>query len=570
MNQTRELALASVFNKDGLDEVAARLKKLGIRLISTGGTATYLRNHGVEVTEVSVLTGSPEMFGDLVKTLHPGVHGAILPPRTKANDAELVTHGISRIDFVYVSIYDLLGALDQGVTDVGELAKLCDMGGPAMIASGAKGALLELTKKFEKEEDRPDYDDGTSYLGPIIVTSVEDAHKALDWIEAGLPNPEQFVQAMAAKAFWICATHRAGAAVALGDGQFSALLGEKVAVCKYGENAWQTPAALYSAETDDPLSLDKFKLVGGTEPSYNNLVEMERLLQTMTHITAGFDVNFDEVPLIALGAKHGNCCGASALIPGEEVRNADDTLKNMLRGDPTAIFGGLVMVNFDIDYQLANTLVRWGLSGDQPRILDAVIAPSFTDKAIEVLSRKKGKCRLLANPALATLNRESLDTAPRFRYVRGGFLVQPNYTFVLNLDDPAIEKHHLGALDMQTRQDILLAWAIGSTSNSNTITLVRDDTLVGNGTGQQDRVSCCELVIKRALKAGHTAEGAVAYSDSFFPFPDGPQTLANAGITTILTSSGSVKDQATVDLCQEHDINLLMIPDKLGRGFFGH
>jgi phosphoribosylaminoimidazolecarboxamide formyltransferase/IMP cyclohydrolase len=179
------------------------------------------------------------------------------------------------------------------------------------------------------------------------------------------------------------------------------------------------------------------------------------------------------------------------------------------------------------------------------RLLDGVLAPSFSEEARIELNRKKGKCRLLENSALIHLGSSSLDKVPRFRYVRGGFLRQPNYTFVLDFKDRDLEIVGPQCSEAQAT-DLLLAWAVGSTSNSNTITLVKNGILVGNGIGQQDRVGAATLAITRALRSGHDTAGAVAYSDSFFPFPDGPETAARAGVTAIIQPGGSVKDSEVI------------------------
>jgi phosphoribosylaminoimidazolecarboxamide formyltransferase/IMP cyclohydrolase len=210
----------------------------------------------------------------------------------------------------------------------------------------------------------------------------------------------------------------------------------------------------------------------------------------------------------------------------------------------------------------------------QRRLLDGIIAPAFSPAAIEMLKRKGDKCRLLVNPALASLPKNSLDRHRRFRYVRGGFLAQPNYGFILELPpSPSFEKRGgeaLGEISDQQKSDMLLAWAAGSTSNSNTVTLVKDGMLIGNGVGQQDRVSCCQLAVKRAVDAGHSTKNAVAYSDSFFPFVDGVETLSQAGICAIMATSGSVRDSEIKKFCQGKNIALYLIPDSEARGFFGH
>ena len=329
--------------------------------------------------------------------------------------------------------------------------------------------------------------------------------------------------------------------------------------CAYGENAWQAPARLVHDETDDPLAIGRFTQLEGSPLSFNNLAELDRQLQTITHIAAAFDVAGD-VPAIAVGTKHGNPCGAAVA----DTPVAATEL--MVTGDLRAIFGGCVMLGFAVDEAVADALINHASEGR--RLLDLVAAPSFTGEATELLARKQGKCRLLANPALATLGRGSLDESPRRRPVRGGALEQPNYTFVLDLADPALERH--GELSPAQERDLLLAWAVGSTSNSNTSTIVRGGQLLGNGVGQQDRVGGCALAVTRARDAGHEITGAAAYSDSFFPFPDGPQVLIDAGVTAIFSTSGSVRDDEVRAAVRAAGVALAQLPDRAARGFFGH
>jgi len=380
-------------------------------------------------------------------------------------------------------------------------------------------------------------------------------------LKQGQPDKENFLSDLAAKAEATVASYCLDSARYLSGGKHEGMVGEAALACKYGENAWQNPAALYGVDTADPLSLDKFELVAGTDPSYNNLCDVDRMIQTTTHIAAAFDLNRGTVPLIAIGVKHGNACGAAV---GESPR---EVLEKMLSGSLRAIFGGLVTTNFSIDESLAEILLTYKMK-ERRRLLDGIAAPSFTEGAVETLKRSGDKCRFLANPALEKIGKGSLDVSPRFRYVRGGFLWQPNYTYVLDFKDSKLEK--LGTVARELEDDLLLAWGIGATSNSNTITLVKDKMLIGNGVGQQDRVGAVELAIHRAQIEGHDPKGAVAYSDSFFPFPDGPETLANAGMKAILASSGSKGDEAVKALCRDRGVALYLIPDATGRGFFGH
>jgi phosphoribosylaminoimidazolecarboxamide formyltransferase/IMP cyclohydrolase len=432
-------------------------------------------------------------------------------------------------------MYPLEQAIAEGKS-YEEVVEMMDIGGPAMLSSASKG-------------------------GRIVICDPADRQKVIDWLKDGCPDDVEFRRQLAAKADFIVSQYRSLTANHSSDGKYIGIFGERVAECKYGENAYQSPAALYSCGTDDPLALDQFVVIEGTPLSYNNFCDVDRLLQTVSHIDATFAINKDASTAIAVGAKHGNPCGtattATIITAGAAGTDRSEVLKNMMLGDPLAIFGGLVMTNFEVDAESCEVLVG--------KMLDGIIAPAFTDVAIDMLRRKGDRCRFVVNPALGDL---SLDTATRFRYVRGGLLVQPNYTFIPDFGHGDIVKH--GSATSAQEYNMMLAWAIGSTSNSNTITLVKNGQLIGNAVGQQDRVGAANLAITRAQRSGHDVTGAVAYSDSFFPFTDGPQTLIDAGVTAIFTSSGSIKDHEVIDVCAEHSVVLYMVPDKDGRGFYGH
>jgi phosphoribosylaminoimidazolecarboxamide formyltransferase/IMP cyclohydrolase len=329
------------------------------------------------------------------------------------------------------------------------------------------------------------------------------------------------------------------------------------------ENGQQGMMSHYAfmPESGDPLALHKFKQVAGPAPSYNTLCDVDRLLQTITHAVAGLLKNGRQRQWkIALAAKHGNCCG------GAYSELDSHATQFAIEGDLRAVFGGVIITNFEIDAAIATDLLQHESKGVR-RLLAAVIAPSFTAHAVELLKGKGDKCVLLANPALASIDATSLDTHARIRYVRGGFLEQENYTFVPHL----LGSECIGPLPDESRlTDMAFAWAIGSTSNSNTITLVSHGKLIGNGVGQQDRVGAAELAIKRAHDAGHAIRDAVAYSDSFFPFSDGPLCLIQAGVHAILATSGSIRDHEVKDACIAHETSLLLVPDTEARGFFGH
>jgi phosphoribosylaminoimidazolecarboxamide formyltransferase/IMP cyclohydrolase len=336
-------------------------------------------------------------------------------------------------------------------------------------------------------------------------------------------------------------------------------------------------------------------------------------LQTWTHVGASWLVNFGLPPFIAIGKKHGNDAGVGIGV-GVGITKAA-TLEKMATGNTEAMFGGSVMVNFEITADDAEVLVSAGMRNGRIQKFDTVIAPGFGPGVTDLLARKGGKCRLVLNPALASV--PMLDSAMRFRYVRGGFLLQPNYEMLLRKDDPDLRIFGPEPSE-EVWKDIILLKAICDTSNSNTITIGKDGQLWGNAVGQQFRVGASELAVKLSIDSGHgkpvelldvatnavtkfmggirrmkrrynpadlarvavesalkaqyknRLKNAIAVSDSFFPFPDAVLVLINAGIKTIFSTSGSIQDAVIQKLCVDKGITLVQLPDAKARGFFGH
>lgn len=532
---TKPNALISVFDKEsGVIPFARDLVELGWNIYSSGGTADRLAKEGIEVTDVASLVGGGAILGHKVVTLSRELHAGLLA-NYESELEEMEKLGLPYMDLVCFNFYPLSDELaDVQATTHSVIAKT-DIGGPTAVNSGAKG-------------------------GRIIVLDESDYQNTLDWLRAGKPDEQAFIQACRGKAFFATSKYYAPAAEFHSDGKYHAIHGERVEELKYGENPYMNPAALYKTDDDDPLAVHKFVAVDGDKRSLVGLTDVDCLLQTLTHLAAGFEFNFGSVPLMAVGVKHGNACGAAV------GNDAVEVIRKMVAGDKRALFGGVVMTNFTITAAVAEALTDRD-EDDPPRLYDGIFAPAFDDDVEAVLARKKGKCRMMANPALAELTMDSLDIAPRIRPVRGGYLKQPNYTLVLDLVDSTV---HGGELTDQQARDIVQAWAIGCTSNSNTITLIRAGQLIGNGVGQQDRVGAAELALKRARDAGHEIQGAVAWSDSFFPAPDGPEVLANAGVEAIFASSGSMRDSETIAMCEKHEVTLYMQPDVKVRGFAKH
>ncbi len=545
--QGKRVALISVYNKAGIEEFAKELVDLNWFILSSGGTAKTLTKAGIPVTDVAELVGGDAILGHRVVTLSREVHAGLLARKDNADDmAELKKLGIPVIDMVCCDFYPMKDIIAKPETTIDSVVEMTDIGGPTMVRSAAKAGRIVICDPIARQ---------------WILYELKVNDNKL--------TPEH-IQWMRAKAEYEVAKYVFESAKFQSSGKYIGLLGREKASCKYGENPYMTPAAFYTTETDDPLAIDKFELVQGTDPSFINYTDIDRLLQTMTHIAAGFDLNFSKVPLIGVGVKHGNPCGVAY---GDDPA---ETIKNMVMGDHLAIFGGFVMFNFKLTAELTEILLTTNMPEGKRLLLDGVICSSITNEAIEMLQRKGDKCRILINPALSNLNKDSLDTTDRIRPVRGGFLKQPNYTYILNLKDPkvVVTGNEKALLDDQLKnlifKDLILAWAVGCTSNSNTTTLVCPDGLIGNGVGQQSRVASCQVAIFRAQNADHMTNGAVAYTDSFFPEPDGPEELAKANAKIVFASSGSVKDEIVQAKCQELGLILIQLPDKVCRGFFGH
>ncbi len=535
-------ALLSVSNKEGIGEFAQKLTEHDFTIYSSGGTAKEIRKAGVPVVDVSTIVGGDAILGHKVVTLSRHLFAGILADTRKPAEMEEIERlGLPLMHLVCVDMYPLTQEIAKKDSTPESVTENTDIGGPTMLRAAAKGSR-------------------------IVICDPADRTRVIDWLKLGEPE-NGFITELRAKAEYEVAKYAAASAQYVSQGKYFSIFGEMTLACKYGENAYQNPAALFSTGSNDSLALENFVLVEGTPPSYNNLCDLDRLLQILTHLAAAFSKNFASYPAMVVGVKHGNACGAAI---GSQTDKAK-LIEEMFAGDPVSIFGGLVMVNFTITTELAELFYEKMM---EKKMLDGIIAPEISPEAIEMLKRKKGKCRFIVNKALSALpGTQSLDRNSRFRYVRGGILVQPNYTHVLDLrqmDENSTKFFCPKEMSVDALIDVALAWTIGSTSNSNTITIVKDGKLLGNAVGQQDRVGGAELAITRAKRSGHDLEGSVAYSDSFFPFPDAVEVLINAGVKTIYTSSGSINDKFTIELCESRGVNLIMVPDAEGRGFFGH
>ena len=353
--------------------------------------------------------------------------------------------------------------------------------------------------------------------------------------------------------------------------QFTSLL-------RNGENQ-RTRAALFRERQKHALSIENWKparaLNFAADVSKIALVDIERATRTALAIACVFEKNWDSVPDIAVGVKHGNVCGAAIGTTPEAA------LKGMIEGDPRALFGGTVVTNFAIDTAGAQLLHDYGGygHGGAKRVIASLGAPHISDEAYEELFRKSRALVALQNPALARLCAALIPAKPVFRQLPllGAWVAEEPDLFVLDFKDDRIRIEqdpqrvpHDPFEDTQVLKDIALAQAVCWTSNSNTITIARDGRVLSNAVGGQDRVGACEAAGRKLPERERNAPGNVAASDSFFPFSDGLLMLRSYGVRIVFTTQGGQREREVAEEARTNGMSLMWLPDKVARGFFGH
>lgn len=496
-------ALLSVTDKAGLTDLAAALQRHGYQLIASGGTARHLREAGFAVTGVGELTGYPEIFGGRVKTLHPAVHGGILGP-TVAAFAETAELGIAPIDLVAVNLYRLEDALARGAGEA-ETVEQIDIGGPAMLRAAAKNCQRVTVVP-----------DPSRYLELIAE---------LDNNDGGTSLP--FRRRMAALAFRRCGQYDAAIADWL-----EGLTGERAGLAlRYGENPHQ--AAVLRVPGDDLAAVGLVQH-GGKELSYNNLVDLVAAVKLVA--------DFAE-PCCGV-IKHTNPCGFG-LGPGVAG------LERALTCDPVSAFGGVFAFNAGIDDATAGILAG--------RFLEIIAAPSYGEGALARLTKKKNVRVLtvdLARFARATAGRSrAWGSLHLWQEEDAGFPELADWDVVAG-DDP----------DPATRTALEMAWKVCKHGKSNAIVIAAGGATLGCGFGQMSRVDSVDLAVMKAANQGLDLRGAVAASDGFFPFPDGVQKLAAAGVRAVVAPGGSIRDDEVAAAAKEAGITLILT----GRRHFNH
>ena len=498
-------ALISVSDKNGVVEFAQRLRSLGWEIIATGGTMKLLRDKGVEVINISDVTGFPEICDGRVKTLHPKVHGGLLARRDDPNHLQaLKDNGIEFIDMVCVNLYPFRQTIAKPDVTMEDAIENIDIGGPSMLRSAAK-----------------------NYKDVTVVCDPADYDRIIGEIEAtGNTTVETRLQ-LSAKAYTHTAEYDSMIATymrkAAGLNEKLFLEFDAVQSLRYGENPHQQ-ARFYGSADARAYSLATAKQLNGKELSYNNIQDANAALC----IVREFDEPF------CVGLKHMNPCGAAI---GTDVM---DAWTKAYEADKVSIFGGIVAVNREITREVAEAM--------KPIFLEIIMAPSFSDEALEVLCTKK-------NLRLLVVDMSKDDSVTKqYVSVNGGLLVQ-------DLDKTTAEvkaEMCVTAAKPTAEQltDLNFGWRIVKHVKSNAIAVVKDGHTVGVGAGQMNRVGSAEIALKQAHAAGFT-EGLVLASDGFFPFDDSVTLAAQYGVTAIVQPGGSVRDEDSIKKADENGITML-------------
>ncbi|MDP8927839.1 MAG: bifunctional phosphoribosylaminoimidazolecarboxamide formyltransferase/IMP cyclohydrolase [Actinomycetota bacterium] len=535
-------ALVSVYDKTGVVELAAGLDQLGVVIISTGTTAGTIAAAGVPVTEVAEVTGFPECLDGRVKTLHPRVHAAILADRDKPpHMAELESLAIPPIDLVICNLYPFQETMAAGGTNA-EIVEMIDIGGPTLLRAAAK-----------------------NHAAVGIVVDPDDYGRLLVELRSTGGLNEETRHLLAAKAFQHTAAYDAAiAAWFQRDEPFPNQLGpvyHRERTLRYGENPHQR-AAYYLDVAGGRWGLSSAVQHHGKELSYNNLLDADAAWAMVG--------DFDE-PCVAI-VKHTNPAGLALAHKGRDGREGDlaSAYERAVTGDPVSAFGGIVAANRSIDRAVAERIAEV--------FSEVVVAPGYSEDALEVLRRKKN-LRLLeiTRPTLTVLREDpaggtaaepggrglAAGGAPPLvmRSVQGGLLVQD-----ADIERETVEAWKVaGAVtpDEATFSDLRFAWQVCKHVKSNAIVLAKDRQVVGVGAGQMSRVDAVRLAVQKS--AGRAA-GAVLAGDAFFPFRDGPDAAAAAGVTAIVQPGGSLRDAEVVAAADERGIAMIFT----GRRHFRH
>ncbi|RSK29217.1 bifunctional phosphoribosylaminoimidazolecarboxamide formyltransferase/IMP cyclohydrolase PurH [Bacillus sp. HMF5848] len=501
----KKRALVSVSNKENLVPFVQGLQALGYEVISTGGTKKQLEENGVTVIGISEVTGFPEILDGRVKTLHPAIHGGLLAMRSKQEHTQQIKeHAIQPIDVVCVNLYPFKETISKPNVRFEDAIENIDIGGPSMLRSAAK-----------------------NHEAVTVVVDPEDYEKVLVELKDTGDTTVETRRRLAAKVFRHTAAYDALIAEFLttqSGEEFPesyTVTYEKKQDLRYGENPHQQ-AAFYKKPLSTSVSIAAATQLHGKELSYNNINDADAALAIVKEFSNP----------AAVAVKHMNPCGVGV---GETIHEA---YLRAYEADSTSIFGGIVALNREVDVQTAQAL--------HEIFLEIIIAPSFSDEALQVLQGKK-------NIRLLQIDMNADDKAEnRVVSVHGGMLVQTEDAYTLeNADVQVVTKREPTE---QEWQDLRLAWQVVKHVKSNAIVLAKDSMTIGVGAGQMNRVGAAQIAI---TQAGDKAIGSAMGSDAFFPMADTVEAAARAGVTAIIQPGGSIRDNDSIVKADEYGITMV-------------
>jgi len=521
LSKDKKLALISVSDKTDLAALAKGIKSFGFDIVSTGGTAEFLRKAGIKVIEVQELTGYPKMLDGRVKSLHPAVFSGILADRSKKSHMkDLKTYKIRPIDIVVCNLYPFEQVTSRPKFSHDEAIENIDIGGPSMVRAAAKNY-----KDVAIIVDPADY--------KSILAELRKKHGKLSF---------ETKEMLAGKAF--SHTKRYDSLISLyfksrqkKEGEQTLpkdidVFIEKIQDLRYGENPHQR-AAFYRDIGSKGACIADIKQLHGKELSFNNIYDIDSAWQI---------VNYFALPTVAI-IKHTNPCGVG------QADKIEYAYKKAFASDPVSAFGSVIAANRTVNEEMARAM------GDL--FVEAIVAPEFDKKAIRILQQKK-------NLRVIEMGKDSINkgcTGYDFKRVRGGFLVQDPDKLELSVSDIKVVSRK--APSVAEMEDLFFAWGVVKYVKSNAIVVAKGRQTLGIGAGQMSRVDSVEIALK---KAGTLVKGAVLASDAFFPFRDSVDLAAKAGISAIMETGGSIRDPEVIAAANEHNIALVFT----GRRHFRH
>jgi len=526
-------ALISGSDKTGIVECAAALQReFAVELVSTGGTAKTLRDAGLTVRDISDVTGFPEMMDGRVKTLHPKVHGGFLALRDNPDHlAAMQQHGIEPIDLVCVNLYPFEQTVAKPNCSFAEAIENIDIGGPAMIRSASKNhrSIVVVTDaiQYEKVLKHMRNNAGqTPYRFRLDLAM---------WAYTRTAQYDAAIYPYLAQAYFKDAADKPAEQAGLLPALTPRL--KKIQDLRYGENPHQA-AAFYATPHVAPgtqhSNIATAQQLHGKALSYINLLDADAAIELVREF---------DVPAAAV-IKHTNPCGCAL------AETLEQAFEKAYAGDPVAAFGGIVALNREVDAETAEAIV----SGK--RFLEVVIAPGYAPAALEMLKDRWKDCRILATGNVGV---SSAPSRPQLHYrsLTGGIIVQQADT--AGFDQKKCTVTSIRRPTESEWTDLAFIWLATKHVKSNAVTIGKAGQLLGAGAGQMSRPMSAKIAIELARKNGHAEKlaGSSAGSDAFFPFPDAPELLINAGVTAIIHPGGSKKDQETIDLCNRHSVALV-------------